>query len=1028
MTDSLVLGGVIELLSGGQVSTHPQAAGAIFQLGTGFDLSAPKLTYEQTASLLLDGEVVTGQRASNRTPTIPVVIGVPTTGNQAQDRLTLAGARELLLQITAQESWVMTWTRDGADPLLLDCMGLSNVVVHYSVRTEQALFSLVDVTFQAMPYGRSDVPEALAFNTPAVAFDTPVTAVTIDDYTAATSLLIGDVSTFEVTLATWVGITNSSVLRVTTPVHAGGGALRIRSAAAGNMEAAHIAAASYLNAIACNAGDSVTVAGWYRANSVARSCNIGVSFYDVNGTFISTLRGSNVTDSTSTYTQATGSPTAPDGTAYAIAVGQVLATAAANEDHFLDDVTLNRGPVYSSNDPTPWTRSSQAAVGLFSARWGRRQRDDPIYDRVLPAALDITGRTKFTFWFGLGTTNTQFRVWHTGNVSFAITLYDGTGQTIRIGLKRKCSASTLENAPHWQHISVHIPQVNYFDYTTLTRYIIEAWNLWDPRFVGSTGIIAGPTLQATAYINLVQASPTSIGSPVNRGALYLLPGIIGTARTPLLIQAAPGPASFSTIADFTTAGSNNWTSPAGLSKIDKVETWGAGAGGGGSQSNSHNNGAGGGGAGEYAMALNVAITGSTLYHPIVGQRGSGGSAGQVGTAGGDSYFVGNALTVRGHGGRGGWSSLSWGGGKGGTGSTNYVHYDGGDGNQANANNQDNGRGGGGGSSGGVAQAGDNGGWGNDVRNPGRQRQSGGPGGQGGSKDGSGPGFTGNAPSIGPGGGGGGGANETGNSGFHGGSNGAVGRVRLSYGSSGILPLASLVVHTPSENAPDAFNPLVPVGNGADSPNGSTEYLVPDIGNLNARFDGTYTMYLVAGTWSSPSSSRDLTVQARQYPYTGGVAATQNIVRKALTPSTDLLGTLQYVDMGPISLPINQLSPGGLDSYFGFTVTSTLTADRFLDILLIDTQGQFILINVPGSSVWNNIWLDAPDADRNLGLPLGSPADRDQASSLLQYVERFSGGPLSVTPDHNNRIMIYSAQGAPGITGWYTPNWWTERLA
>jgi hypothetical protein len=238
----------------------------------------------------------------------------------------------------------------------------------------------------------------------------------------------------------------------------------------------------------------------------------------------------------------------------------------------------------------------------------------------------------------------------------------------------------------------------------------------------------------------------------------------------------------------------------------------------------------------------------------------------------------------------------------------------------------------------------------------------------------------------------------------------------------------LVVHTPSENAPDAFNPLVPVGNGADSPNGSTEYLVPDIGNLNARFDGTYTMYLVAGTWSSPSSSRDLTVQARQYPYTGGVAATQNIVRKALTPSTDLLGTLQYVDMGPISLPINQLSPGGLDSYFGFTVTSTLTADRFLDILLIDTQGQFILINVPGSSVWNNIWLDAPDADRNLGLPLGSPADRDQASSLLQYVERFSGGPLSVTPDHNNRIMIYSAQGAPGITGWYTPNWWTERLA
>lgn len=1026
MADSLVLGGVIELLGGGQASTHPQALGAYFRLGTGYDLSAPQMTSEQTAALLLDGEVVTGFRASNRTPSIPVVIIVPSSGNQSADRLTLAGARELLLQTTSQESWQMTWTRDGADPLIFDCMGLSNTVVHYSIRTEQSLVSLVDVSFQAFPYGRSDVPESIAFLSPAAVFDTPVTAVTIDDYTAATSLLLGDVSTFEVTLSTWIGLTNCSVARVTTPVHAGGGAMRMRSAAAGAMDATHIAAANYLNAIYVNGGDSITLSAWFRANSTGRSSNIGASFYDSNGTFISTLRGGNITSTTTGYTNATGTVTAPDGSSYCIADAQVLATAAANEDHFVDDVTLNRGPVYSANDPIPWTRSSQAATGLFSARWGRRQRDDPIYDRVLPAPLDITGRTKFTFWFGLGTTNTQYRIWHKGSVSFSISLYDAGGNRIQIGFKRTCSASALENSPHWQHISVAIPQYNWFDYTTLSHYSIEAWNLWDPRVVGTTGIIAGAVLQATAYINLVQAQPTSIGSPVNRGALYLLPGVLGTARAPLSIQAAPGPSSFSTVTDFTTAGSNNWTSPAGLTKIDKVETWGGGGGGAGSQSNPHNNGGGGGGAGEYAMALNVAITGSTLYHPVVGQKGNGGAAGNQGSNGTDSYFAGNAVTVRGHGGHGGWSSTTWGGGKGGTGSNNYVHYDGGNGNQANANNYDTGRGGGGGSSGGVAQAGDDGGWGSDVRNPGRARQGGGPGGQGGSKDGSGPGFTGNQPSTLPGGGGGGGANESGGAGFHNGSGGAVGRVRLSYGSSGLLPLASLLVHSPSENAPDAFNPLVPVGNGADTPNGATEYLVPDIGNLNARYDGTHTVYLVASTFSSPSSSRDLTVQIRQYQYTGATPITINIVRKGVTPSTDI--TNGYVDMGPVSLPLAQLSPGGLDSYFAATVTSTNTADRFLDILLIDQEGQFVLVNVPGSSVWNNIWIDAPDADRNLGLILGSPADRDQASSLLQYVDRFSGGPLSVTPDHNNRIMVYSAQGAPAVTGWYTPQWWTERLA
>ena len=1024
MTDSLTLGSVIEVLGGGVASINPQAAGAYFRLGTGFDLGAPQITSDQVAGFLLDGEVVSGFRASNRTPSIPVVIGVPSTGDPVADRLTLAGARELLLQTTSQENWEMVWTRDGADPLIFDCMGLATVVVHYSIKTEQALFSQVDITFQAFPYARSDTLETLVFNSPALIWPAPPSVVTVDDMSVAASWLSGDNSGFEVTAGTWTPVANSSVSRVTSPVHAGSGALRIRSAAAGNMEAAHDAAANVLiNGFPCKAGDTVSVRAWLRAATTGRSTNMGASFYDSNGTFISTLRGANVSDVTTGYTQVTAGLTAPAGAVLALADCQVLATGAANEDHYIDDVTIDRGPVFSYDSPSSWSRSSSAATGSFSARWTRKSRDNPIYDHILATPVSIAGRGKLLFWFGLGTSPSQWPVWHQGSVSFSVTLYDATGGSVSFGFKRKCQASALEGSPHWQLVSAAIPQMaSGFDYTTLSRYVISAWNLWDPRVVGSTGTIAGPVLQSGCHINLVQAAPTSVGSPVNRTAFYQLPGTVGTARSPMSLQIAAGTSSFSSVVEFTTPGSNPWTAPALLTKVDKAEVWGSGGGGGGDGTGL--GGGGGGGGGEYAMELNIPVVAGNSYPAVVGVPGAGGAPFSSGTSGGDSYWSGSGgPVVRGNGGQRGFQSTTWGGGKAGTGSPNYVHNDGGNGRQSNANGDDGNRGGGGGGSGGPSA-------------PGRDSFSGGPGsgadavadagpgGDGGGQSGS---VAGRSPTSGPGGGGGGGG-YTASAGSGSGAAGAPGKVRLTYGATGLLPLQSVLVHSPGRDEPDTYVPVCPVGSGADVPNGSTEYQVPDVGNLNARYSGTYTMYLVASAFSSPGSSRNLTVQVRQYPYSGGTAVTRNVVRNGLTPSTDLLGTQTYVDMGPVTLPIADIPPGSLTPYFAATVTSSLTADRFLDLIFISTQGDFVMINVGSGSVFSNIWIDAPDATRNLGRVLGSNADRDQAVSALQYVERFSGGPLAVYPDGINRVLVYSAQGAPAMTASYPPYWWTERLA
>jgi hypothetical protein len=421
------------------------------------------------------------------------------------------------------------------------------------------------------------------------------------------------------------------------------------------------------------------------------------------------------------------------------------------------------------------------------------------------------------------------------------------------------------------------------------------------------------------------------------------------------------------------------------------------------------------------MELNVPVTPATVYHPFVGTGGAGGTGGgNQGNGGGDSYFAGDSgRTTYAHGGHGGWQSTAWGGGKGGSGSSNYGHYSGGDGFQSNANGHD--HGGGGGSAGGPSRNGQD----STGRSGAGAVPSSGPGGDGGF---SGPNTSalsrGFAPTKAPGGGGGGGSDD--GSGYAGAA-GDNGQVLLTYGATGILPLQSLLVHAPARDAPDLFNPLCPVGNGADTPNGATEYLVPATGNLSSRYDGTYTLYLVASSFSTPTVSRTITVQLRQYPYSGGTAMTLNVAR-TLTPTSDLLGTGTIIDMGPVTLPLADLPPGALSPYFAMTVTDTNTSDRFLDAILIDTRGTFVLVNVGSGSVFNNIWVDQPDATRDLGRILGSNADRDQAVSALQYAERFSGGPLAVYPDSNNRLFVYSAQGIPGLTAFYPPQWWTERLA
>ena len=179
MPDSLIIADAIELLGGTVASAIPACAGAFFKLQPGYDLSAPQPTTDIVGSLLLDGERPFGHRASNRTISLPIIIDAP-------DFATLSGAREVLLQLVDAQTWTLTWTRDGGLPIVFDCFRAQPTVVAWGGVDGWGVspVGLLTLTFQAMPYGRSDTPVSLAVASPLPGGTTPPSPVVIDNFSS----------------------------------------------------------------------------------------------------------------------------------------------------------------------------------------------------------------------------------------------------------------------------------------------------------------------------------------------------------------------------------------------------------------------------------------------------------------------------------------------------------------------------------------------------------------------------------------------------------------------------------------------------------------------------------------------------------------------------------------------------------------------------------------------------------------------------------------------------------------------------
>jgi hypothetical protein len=1061
MTDSLVLGNSIELLGGGVVSVNPLCAGASFKLryGGDYDLGAPQPTSNFVASLILDGERPFGRRSSNRAIKLPVVITAPT-------RKILAAAREVLEQVVDQDVWTITWTRDAAGgtplPLIIDCFRAQPSVPTYDLITEQRGFAMqLELTIPALPYGRSDVQQQIAFASPVPQTPPPPPApVVIDTFSSISSS-----QHFQSTQC------------IVGPRSCGWDPDDGRVGDPGGQSTPFVYTAALSTPL--NLTGMTSVAMWlgfgsrYYTNleyhGKTHGVNVFITLTDTSGGTLGMSRaGLRLAASPVAQTPVFSrvSMPIPQGTSgfnYASVGGYTL-------------TIINR------NDRVRRLSWVTAYVDALTA-YPPSQTSVPVVRGSLYTlyGLQGTARAAASLSFqqpptaGTPTTVTSAGVGnYTVPVGAAWLKVEGIG-----GGGAGASLTTTGNGGGGGGGAYAAEPLFACTPGQVIPYNVGAGGTAGATPVDGGSTVFGPgpssTMVVTALGGASAAQNSSAGGAGGAAGLNSARFAGGTGRTASGSVGGGGGSSAGNSSAglsptgtaatvFTSPGTTTWTCPAGVTQVF-AECWGSG--GSGATGNSGNGGGGGGG--EYAAQF-VAVTPGNNYSYTVAAGGATSSGSAVnGHAGASSTFAGDSVTVTAHGGAAGtFQSHSGGGGSGGSGSSNTVNFPGGAGGPAFPYS------GSGGSSAGTAAAGQIGnGYGNAPAAPtgggaggaGTGANSGANGSAGAAPGGGGGGcfhsttsgagaagqvrltFPGGAPTNngaaavtggGAGGAGGPSANTAGSAGSapggagggacstgtaEAGGAGAAGQLIITPFSS--APFKSLIVHRPPLGALKTFVPLVSVGAGADAPDGTHQYAIPQpVTGVNADFSGTYTLYLIANSLNG-SSARTITVTVTQFEYAGGPSYAVSTLPVTVTPAQLANGILTA---GVLTLPLKAVASDNANGYYSVTVTDTNTADRWNDLIFLDTQGQTVVINGTGSG-YINYYLDAPEPNLDLGLVMGSSQGRPSAISVFDICQAISGGAMSIEPaDGENQLFAYSADAlAPNISVSYYPNWFFDRF-
>jgi Putative Ig domain len=278
------------------------------------------------------------------------------------------------------------------------------------------------------------------------------------------------------------------------------------------------------------------------------------------------------------------------------------------------------------------------------------------------------------------------------------------------------------------------------------------------------------------------------------------------------------------------------------------------------------------------------------------------------------------------------------------------------------------------------------------------------------------------------GGGGGGAASSGPA-LTGGK-GADGKVVITRVTT-VEQFSTLILHMAPPDAPDSFSPLVTLGATSVVADGATEYTVPQlVAGVQADFDGTYSIVAVADVLASTSLPRTVQVTVNQYEASGGRSYQ---VSRSRTFVPDGTGSQQpvvngIVEIGEVTLPARDVAADNTTGLYTVQILDDNASDLWLDIMLIDVQGQTIILSDSRPNANMTYYVDPPDTNRDIGRVLATNTDRTAAVSVLDRCERISGGPLTVYPSVQNTLLAYSVEGAPQLHLEYTPRWLKERTS
>ncbi|HEY6493318.1 MAG TPA: hypothetical protein VIZ43_08605 [Trebonia sp.] len=988
MTDSLVLAELFELLGGGVASTIPECAGAMFRLGPGYDLGAPDPQPSFVASLILDGERPVGRRASNRSPAIPLVIQVPSTGSETNDRATLAAAREMIVRAIDQDTFTLRWTREGGLPLVLDCFRASATVVDYSISQDRGLVSTMALAFQAAPYGRSDTPVTVDFPSPITGKAAPGSSVLIDSYSTVTGTHWSQSAT---------GPGSNSAFWFTLTDGTGASAIYSRSGI-GPFDLLG------LDGLTVWAGFGST--NWFTFWGLRRAGPVQFTFTLSDGVHTASthvtrrIRMSNnsyapVWQKIRVALPVSGSLNLGAITGYTITASSRQSGDLRYADMYLDTFEAVAYATTASQQPVTGNLIDLAGIA-GSARSpfsleiqqpaGTTSQHTKVYStpgdflHLAAAGTTFLQRAEAYGAGGKGSTDSQhlFRAAGGGGEYHGepgIPVTPGNTYPVHVPAGGSANSGTADSASFTGDGALVVLAhggSNRPDDTAAAgpggtgASAAQQLAGQQGNFDGGIGnwlssgnaTVAADSSQHQAGTGSLKLTSAASGDMTAGSCPGTSIATQGEPCDPLFPVTVNGFAKASATGRSCSVGAEffdvNGVSLATLfgSDVSDVTT------------------------GFTAMAA-AALTppaGSVKCRARVRARATG-AAGEV------HWFDSLTLT----------SGLVSAGGQGGAGGSAGPFA------------------GGGGGAGGPSGAGGNGG--------GFATGLGGT--SGGGLAGAGGKAGGTPPAAGKtAGGGGGGAAAI----FltTPGGKGANGAVALTYSQT--AGSKTIVVHRPGFDAPDTVSPYIPLNSG-DTPDGTTEYQVPSlIPGQPGRFGGTYTVYLVNASWNNPSASRTLTVTVNHYEQQGGTVYVQSSSR-TVTPNN--LNS-QLVNMGDLTIPDHQIPDDNTNAYFTITITSGNTSDSFQDVLFIDSLGSTVIIESPTAYV--AYFIDAPSGLPDLGGVYGSMFDRGDAVSVLAY-STVSGPPMTVDPLGNQALLIYSADGsAPSAELTFYPAWILDRLS